>query len=518
MDCKAVHLDGLFFCPVLDCFPPILYNYSKHLDENEVKGMGSDPRRNAAQWFYSTVFREETIRPRVEPPARRVPSPIRAARSLENSDGRVWQSRESVFLKQAKLLASYEDDYAFDCPVVRYYPTYQSLTDEELRGYFSWRTKLRGGDVRKTSLSFAFLYIYELINQVGVSDPMDGYGKLKAFRDTYGSIDKAVIPYLNRWLFDYVVYYGLEAGLLADTPQVLFDRRIAVLENLQSTGEDLVVDAVRGLSPKWLERSKFYGEYPADFDRVLVRVLGRVSAHYAAHCKKTMTEQYFGIPRQYPLHLFDTAVFCDPLKTRDWEYAVDDQCVYRCKDGLWSVWKRSCPPRPNEKLGDLLKAIDSLMRQEYAYRHPIQCPTDTKWLLKIIREEIQTLQTEKKAAEAKKITIDYSQLQKIRWDAAVTRDKLIVDEEEPELPETPPLPQVPEPAGECPLDKTEYRLLQSLLYGGDINWVQTEGHLLSVLADSINEKLYDTFLDSVLEDGPALIEDYIDDLKGMVHP
>ena len=30
---------------------------------------------------------------------------------------------------------------------------------------------LRRGEIRKTSLSFAFLYIYELINQIGVPDP-----------------------------------------------------------------------------------------------------------------------------------------------------------------------------------------------------------------------------------------------------------------------------------------------------------------------------------------------------------
>ena len=43
---------------------------------------------------------------------------------------------------------------------------------------------------------------------------------------------------------------------------------------------------------------------------------------------------------------------------------------------------------------------------------------------------------------------------------------------------------------------------------------------LSVLADGINEKLFDAFSDSVLtlEDQPALVEDYIQDLKEMVHP
>lgn len=42
--------------------------------------------------------------------------------------------------------------------------------------------------------------------------------------------------------------------------------------------------------------------------------------------------------------------------------------------------------------------------------------------------------------------------------------------------------------------------------------------MMSVLVDGINEKLYDEFMDSVLDDTPALVEDYIDELKEMVHP
>ena len=41
---------------------------------------------------------------------------------------------------------------------------------------------------------------------------------------------------------------------------------------------------------------------------------------------------------------------------------------------------------------------------------------------------------------------------------------------------------------------------------------------MSVLLDSINEKLYDVFQDAVLDDAGAPLEDYIDELKEMVKP
>lgn len=483
--------------------------------------MGTDRMKKAAEWFYRTVFRDEAIKPRAHAPAEKLPPLLRTARSLENGPNSSWQSSTSVFLKQAKLLAGYEDDHSFEGSVVRYYPTYQSLTDQELRGYFSWRTRLRKGEVQKTSLTFAFLYIYELINQIGVADPLDGYHKLRSFRDAYGQLDEHILPYLEKWMTDYVVYYDLNAGLLGDSPQVIYDRSITVLDHLQEQDEAKVMYALKQLAPKWLSRSKFYGANRADCDTVILRVLRKVSDHYATRTKKTMVEQYFGKLSQFQIQLFDTAVFCDPLKKRGCEYPLDERCVYRCQNGLWSVTKHPEPLRPNSKLEDLLKTIDAVMREEYAYKHPIKYENDTKWLIQLIRKETQTLLAEKNAAEAKKITIDYSQLARIRQQAAITQDKLTVEEEledpEPIVPVPAPEPAAP-PNDGCPLSDPEYRLLHSLLYGGGTDWIRDEGHLLSVLVDSINEKLYDTFMDSVLDDTPELIEDYIDDLKEMVRP
>lgn len=505
----------------------LVYNNLKHLTEGGGPVTDTNRMRKAADWFYSNVFRDEVIQPRPERSTERMPPAIRAARSLENAPGKTWQSRESIFVKQAKLLANYEDDYAFDGNVVRYFPTYQALTDQELRGYFSWRTKLRRGDVRKTSLSFAFLYIYELLNQIGTADPLDGYRKLLDFQDAYGRLDEKILPYLSQWLVDYVVYYRLDPNFLANSRQVIFDRSITVLDNIRQQEDSKVVWAVKQFSPKWLERSKFYPEHSDDFDAVIPRVLRRISEHYASRCKKTMVEQYFGSIQEYPVSLFLSAVFLDQRKTGEFEFALDERCVYHCKNGFWTVRMHSGSSLASEKLNDLIKTIDSVMRQEYAYRYPVKPELDTKWILRIIREEVQGLLAEKKAAEAKKIHIDYSQLARIRQDAAATRDKLTV-EEELEIPAEEaarePEPSAAAPAEAPPMDSplspAEYRLLQCLLYGGDVGWVRKEGYLLSVLVDGINEKLYDTFGDSVLlpDDLPQPVEDYIDDLKEMVRP
>lgn len=488
-----------------------------------------DPKKLAAEWFRSTVFRNEAIHPKPPREVERVPSAIRAARALEKGGLYGWQSREKIFLNQGKLLANYEDDYDGDCgDVVSYYPTYQSLTNKQLRGYFSWRTKLRRGEVRETSLSFAFLYIYELINQIGVADPMDGYRKLERFRDTYGQIDNRILFYLERWFTEYVVYYNLDASLLPDTSQGAKDQCVAALEHIHERNDAEIADVLRQLSG-WLKRSKFYRSYQEDMDRVMVRVLRKISAHCAKN-KRTMVDQYFGGFSDDYAPLFGNAVFCDPLKRKNYTYSLNEQCTYLCKDRTWTVRRRVPSPSSRGKLEDLLKTIDSAMRTAYEYGHPIKAKVGTKWILRTIQEEVQMLLAERRADEEKKITIDYGQLSKIRRDASVTQEKLIVEEDidpvEELLPqaEEEPVPagegpvEEPPTAGEVPLSQEESRLLHCLLYGGGLDWVQREGLLLSVLVDGINEKLYDTFADCVLDDTPQVIEDYTDDLKEMIRP
>ena len=158
--------------------------------------------------------------------------------------------------------------------------------------------------------------------------------------------------------------------------------------------------------------------------------------------------------------------------------------------------------------------------------------------------------------------IDLDRLDTIRQEAALTREKLMTEEERreealpsleegpdaplwgkaPDLPATslkgaasrqasgePPSGQAGQgPAvGQGPADpaqtdrpwgltEDEYHYLQDLLYGGDTSWAPAKGLMLSLLPDGINEKCYGEFGDTVLEDaeGPEVIPDYAEELKG----
>ena len=212
-------------------------------------------------------------------------------------------------------------------------------------------------------------------------------------------------------------------------------------------------------------------------------------------------------------------MFCERRREARIEYEVDPLCRYVCVNGRWSVCRVNRVEGRSKKLGDVLRTLDSMLREALDYKSPVQPGVSTKWILKLISEEIAAWQQEKRAAEKRSITIDFSRLSAIRYDAGVTRDKLIVDEERDEEPEPRPEPkaQAEEDDG---LNENERRFLRDLLTGDSLSWLREKGLLCEVLSDSINEKLYDRFGDTVLESGdpPAIVDDYRDELKEMVQP
>ena len=483
-----------------------------------------------------SVYRDEPlVRSSDEAPAGKVPKLIRAMRSLAQVSGSCWQPREEIFLKQARLMERYEDDFVFEGSVTRYYPTYESLTDRELRGYFTWRTQVRRGNMTAAPLTFAMLYAYEILHLIGCEDAADGYGKLMELGFEFGMMEPTLYTYLPAWVYGYVIYYGLDPEYLADSSYYremkIQDEAIAAV---LSRGERPVGEVMGGLcalSSYRLERSKFYRTYTADMGAVIMRVVARVAAYYEKHRKRAFSSDYIGDECRRLTRLFPGAVFHARTPEEERVYTVNSIRRYECAGNTWYVLAYERELKQAQRLGALLRLIDYRMRECTGFPSIKPPKKTTKWLAKIVDEEIEAFFAEKKAAEARRVHIDLSQLERIRADAAVTRDRLIVAEEEEENAAlllmqgtgdsvSGTLPSARQESFSSDADETdslldapELHLLRDLLTGAPLSWVRAEGHIVSVLVDGINEKLYDDFADAVIEgDPPAVIEDYREEL------
>lgn len=421
---------------------------------------------------------------------------------------------DKTFYEQGKFMEDYEDDFDYNGDYSRYYPTYQTMNDRQLRGYFSWRTKVRKGDITQTSLSFAFIYIYEILNQIGVETPEEGFWTLKKFWNVYKEFDFRVDRYLKLWLADYIVYYNLDKALFNEIPDMNFNNEVVVLLNYSDHTSDEIFNALISLSTYNLQNSKFFKQYPDDVKNVVVNVYGRLFEYYEKNRKIGICEKFFGKVLISPYNMFNSAVFYD-RNNKNFEYEINQVTKFISRNGNWTCKRFLCYKDKNKKTGELLKAIDSLMRQKYNFKSYLKAET-IKLYQDIINEETDKYQEAKRKAALPKIEIDISKLQDIRNTSIETQNKLIVEESVEDLPQIAPVEE--KQTNTLNLSDVEYSFIKCLLNKAPYNdLLKTRGIMLSVIVDSINEKLFDLFNDTVIiyeEDKPVVIEDYLDELKG----
>ena len=266
---------------------------------------------------------------------------------------------------------------------------------------------------------------------------------------------------------------------------------------------------------------------------LVLRILDRVAEYYGKHRQVTFFADLIAVARTSPVRLFSSAVFQPSGEEQDRVYQMHPLRRYECVSGYWTLHSYERADGAAQRLGALLRGLDAALRAHYGIAE-IQPPKLKKWQTKIIREEIDAFVAEQRAAEARRVHLDFSQLARIRADADVTQERLIVEEELP-MPLLSPsqgkaaaLAEILPPAAEevaaqpemlsaaegaAELSAPEQRLLRTLLTNGDLAWVRAEGLMLSVLVDGLNEKLYEDFADTVIEgDPPAVVPDYLDEL------
>lgn len=457
---------------------------------------------------------------------KKLPTTLQEARKLERQIFKL--SNTEMFMKQAELLADYEDDYEYKGNPKSYFPSYQCFTNDELRGYFTWRTRIRKGEFTEASLNYILLLSYEIINQIGIETPESGYTLLFEMRKNYGKIHIALESYLRKWLPDYIIYYNLSPELLDEFEEFQFDRACSILDNITEIDDDKLVDAIRQLGAKWLARSKFYRDHTFAMEEIMVKTIRRMAEHYSG-CAYSLAEQFFGRKYSLRFHPFEGAIFSYPLKRTNYKYIPYAGTLFGCKRTLWTAKRRYLAPNSLRKFLRLIKSIDSAMRLQNNYGHPVKSELNLKWLNKILIEEIEAQKSRRMRENAAKVKnamppLDLSVLDKIRADANETQEMLATEDELESAGldianSAPAASNSADPADLPPsalLNDAERKLLSSLLFGATLDWIKAEGHILSVLVDGINEKLYEIFGDSVIGEDYSLVEEYLDDLKELI--
>lgn len=394
-----------------------------------------------------------------------LPPLLQELRALEREDGAFLKSRDWLFVRQAKLAADYEDDFEYEGTFQHYFPTYQAMDDRQLRGYFAWRAKARQGQLERTSLSFAFVRLYELLNGVGAATPEEGFESLRDFVVAYRALDSRIERYAHTWLHDYVVYHGLDRSLLdaldgSSHPPAgsarSVDEALAVLvasdaaersERQALGGDGALADdasderlfaALCALSSYHLDAARFYRDEPELTRRAACEVWRALGAYYRKHRKRTLFESLFGRRFEVPYPLFRSAVFYGETRHEDAAYIVNPVRRFSCRNGRWTEDAYHEAKGCNKDLGRVMKALDRALRQACGSKHQLKAERVPKYVQDIVDGVVKRLLDDRRQAEerarAVRVEIDFSKLQDIRAAAATTRESLLIDEERSDAP------------------------------------------------------------------------------------
>ena len=369
-----------------------------------------------------------------------------------------WLSEAELFYRQGLLMADFEDDCPYNGTFKSYFPTYNAMSDRQLRGYFTWRAQVRRGTVEETSTSFAFLYLYELICGIGVDDPLDGFNKIKAFWDVYRAFEPGIDRFARVWLQDYAVFHELDPKLLRDSKTVMFDNALIELRRAardlvpapapsgqtpkrrktseptlplppDEVREERLMAAINALSTYNLSNSRLDRSHHRDLRHVACAVYVRMARYYDTHRKTGIVASLFGEETAMPYTMFASAVFFAPERHEDCEYRLDPIHIYRCQNGFWECMRIHGSRQKSSKLGEMMRACDQRLRLALDPTHPLKEEKVPKYLAKIIDDEIVAWLSWDAAHQPVKIDIDLSQLGHIRSAAAQTREALLIDEE-----------------------------------------------------------------------------------------
>lgn len=356
---------------------------------------------------------------------------------------KVQQENSIIFYKQGLFMKDFEDTYDKQVPYSSYFPYYQMMGYEQLRTYFTWRTQIRRGIVTQNSLSYAYLYIYELLNNIGVQNPQDGLDRLMFFWKEYRIFDNSVDKYIIKWLKDYHIYYEPAQSFSE------FTQRYGLTGYYQalSDAEDRF-SLLCATSRYDIRKSVFFTE-----DRVqliedcVMWVLKRVQECFADHHLDFDEFLHQPAKNMTPWVPFKGALFHPWLSQRDRQVIFSEKEIYVCHQNRWYHQTSLTNESGRKLLGYIIKQTEVALRKAVKFKYKLTANIQSVDFVIITRLSAYEIDLEHvinqavtefyREATKTVVKVDAAALERIRQEALITQEKLTVPEDEAAvLPQT----------------------------------------------------------------------------------
>ena len=470
-----------------------------------------------------------------------------------SSDGDYTYRQEQFYL-QAKFMEDFEETYDEAEPFMKYSPTYMDMDLNQLRTYFAWRTRVRKGEISKTSLSYAYIHIYELLNQIGVTSSIDGLERLINFYLLYRKYDKHLDRYVPYWIKDYIVFYDCSLNELEKLPTELqnYNESVLIFNAINADNYINFAELLNGRSSYKITHSRFFqSTYGYMINEALPYVMKELKQYYCGDQINKLIDFIVGKESTFESwEPFRSAVVYNKKKNENRQAEVNGCERYSCSHGNWMRVSRDNYDR--RFITSLLRMSEYYLRKYTNYPNQIRLDSDYKSLEFIVDKGIQAYCLDKGLMGAARktipnkgseivvekkvpvrVTIDLEKLQGIRNDANEIQEKLLANnanEYEKEVNEESEIPA--RSIGSSQINHTALdqdnpvllpihkEVINALLNEENAieqvaSILNSRGLFLEVVLEEINETLFEFFHDNIIDTNvtpPNIREEYLTEL------
>lgn len=479
-------------------------------------------------------------------------------RQIAKNNTTLYFDDAKLFYKQAFFMKDFEDDFCEEYESFSsYHPYYEKMTYAQIRSYFTWRTKVRNGDIENISVSYAFIYIYELLNNIGVENPQDGLDKLMTFWKAFREFDSVIDRYVVQWLKDYHIFYELKSSFkefIRENNLQIYYPTVCAFDSGRIDSLELYAD----VSKYKIMKSAFYTEKNREIIRdYFYFVLTRLRSICKENNKCFEDFIFQPLAVLYCWKPFGSALFYSDKKIANRQVTISDREVYTCNNNTWMYNTVGINDKGRYLISYIIKETEASLRNLMNFKRKLS--TDTTLCGRELLQKLESIGIvfpvfiQKSVSDyynllnRKAVTVDITNLKQIRQDAFITQEKLIVPENEnkqvnndikstnneiivfdkiisdDEVIKISHKNEVKDIWSEFidGLNQKEFEAIKVILLESNGNFKEfaaKNGYMPEVLADNINQKAVDFVGDTILEfdETVYIYDEYIENLTKAV--
>lgn len=462
-------------------------------------------------------------------------------------------SSTKLFYLQGLFMDDVVDDYNVNIPCEYNMPTYNHLNVYQLRSYFSWRTFIRQNEFKETQISYVYLYIYELINKIGIKNDIDGLNKLLDIWHYYRQYDSKLDIYLSNWLKDYYIINNLKINyesIEREYPIKIPNEQPIINEILLGNYEQKIEFYDKNSDYHILKSKLMEHKYSFIVEMVIPIILKNLDKYFSMS-GYSFNEILFGSIKRVDWKIFEGAIYYHNPIIKDFNFTLNTtEKYFKIKD---NYYKEIFVDSPYYKalMGYILKNIDITLRECFKISRNLKINnsmldnilkqdkdlynflTDGK-IVDIINVTIKKYLIENKtkisniinAKRKKDIVIDSKKFDSIRASSNRVQEKLIVEEEQNIQTIIEEKQEIINNSNDIfenlitNLNNVELEFIKKIIKSENrndlIKFSKDNDILYEIMIENINSKALETIGDNLIEDNDnetIIYDEYIETIK-----